>query len=410
MRALHVVKTTEGAPWAARQARVLRELGVEVHVALPRPAGKAVAAWEEAGAAIHVVDLNLPVRAPHRIRGVLEAARGLVAAVRPDVIHSHFVTTTCTLRLALGRNHGIPRVYQVAGPLHLEHWPSRLFEISLAGPADHWVGSSRRILELYRRARVPEERLSLSYYGWFDERDVPPQRSGALRAVVGASAADVLVGNVNFMYPPKRLLGQTVGLKCHEDVIDALGEVTRARPDVLGVFVGGAWGDALWYEEKLRRRARERAGERIRFAGTFHYEQSRRLWADFDLGVHVPLSENCGGVPEPLFAGVPVIASEVGGLPEVVLDGRTGYLVPPRQPKVLARKILAVLSDLQGARALAERGQRLVRSMFDARRTGREVLEIYEYLLRRRAERPRPFDAATFADEKVQPAPGQALG
>jgi glycosyltransferase involved in cell wall biosynthesis len=403
MKVLHVVKTSEGAPWAARQARMLRQLGAEVHVALPVPTGTAVSAWVDAGAEIHIADLSLPVRAPHKIPAVLEATRRLVSQVRPDVIHSHFVTTTCTLRLALGRNHPIPRVYQVAGPLHLEHWPSRLFEISLAGSADYWVGSSRCIVALYQRARIPKDRLFLSYYGWFDDSEEPPRREGALRTLVGASTEDVLIGNLNYMYPPKYALGQTVGLKCHEDVIDALGAVIRKQPKVLGVFVGGAWGDSVWYEERLRRRARHRAGDRIRFAGAFPYPVARRLWADFDLGIHVPLSENCGGVPEPLFAGVPVIASNVGGLPEVVMEARTGYLTPPRHPRLLARTILEVLSDMPGARRLAERGRRLVKVMFDARRTSTEISEIYDFLLHRRSRPPPPFDGAAFVDHLTIP-------
>jgi glycosyltransferase involved in cell wall biosynthesis len=398
MRVLHVVKTSEGAPWAARQAGLLRQLGAEVHVALPAATGAVVAAWRDGGAEIHVADLSFPVRAPHRLPAVLAEARRLVSQVRPDVIHTHFVTTACTLRLALGRDHPIPRVYQVAGPLHLEHWPSRRFELSLAGSADHWVGSSRCILERYRRAGVREDRLFLSYYGWFDEREEPTPREGVLRARVGASPEDVVVGNVNFMYPPKWFLGQSVGLKCHEDVIDALGGVIRSQPRVLGVFVGGVWGGAAWYEARLRRRARARAGDRIRFAGTFPSAVARRLWADFDLGIHVPLSENCGGVPEPLFAGVPVIASDVGGLPEVVMEGRTGHLVPPRRPRLLEQAILGVLADLPGARRLAERGRQLVRVMFDARRTSAETMEIYEFLLGRRSRPPPPFEAAAFVD------------
>jgi hypothetical protein len=48
-----------------------------------------------------------------------------------------------------------------------------------------------------------------------------------------------IVGNANFMYPPKWYLGQRIGLKAHEDVIDALGLVTKQRSDVLGVLIGG---------------------------------------------------------------------------------------------------------------------------------------------------------------------------
>ena len=63
--------------------------------------------------------------------------------INPDLIHSHFVTTTLMLRLALGRRHKIPRIFQVPGPLHLEHWHTRTLEIASAGKKDFWIGSSQ---------------------------------------------------------------------------------------------------------------------------------------------------------------------------------------------------------------------------------------------------------------------------
>jgi glycosyltransferase involved in cell wall biosynthesis len=124
-----------------------------------------------------------------------------------------------------------------------------------------------------------------------------------------------------------------------------------------------------------------------RFAGT---------WNEFDLVVHVPLSENCGGVHEPLLHGTPVIASRVGGLPELVIDGLTGYLVPPRDPRCLAAAIERRIDNLHEARVLAARGKALVSTMFDIRRTAKEVMAIYRHILER-GPRPTTFDSRAFA-------------
>ena len=125
IRALHLVKTSDGAHWAANQVAVLVREGIEVHVALPSADGRTMQQWRETGAVIHIADLSLPARQPARFPTVRRTLRRLVDEVQPDVIHSHFVTTTLMLRLALGRGHRIPRIFQVAGPLHLEHWHSR---------------------------------------------------------------------------------------------------------------------------------------------------------------------------------------------------------------------------------------------------------------------------------------------
>jgi glycosyltransferase involved in cell wall biosynthesis len=388
MRVLQVVKTSDGAGWAANQAEVLVRSGIDVHVVLPRGEGKTVAAWRKAGAYIHVLDLALPLRRPYQIPAVLGAARRLVDDVQPDIIHSHFVTTTLTLRMALGKNHRIPRVYQVAGPLHLEYWYTRSAELAASGDADYWVGSSRCIVEHSRSAAVPASRLFLSYYGWpVDEFHTA--RQFYVHHRLGIPRPTRLVGNINIMYPPKRFLGQTVGLKCHEDVIDALGMLTRSTPDVKGVLIGDSYGMAPGYEEQLRRRAAKAGGENILMPGLFDFAEVARSWPDFDCAVHVPLSENCGGVIEPLLAGVPVVASGVGGLPDVVIEGVTGRLVPPRDPARLAGAINRVLHEYGQHREMALTGRALVQHMFSRQRTGNEIVQIYRHILH---GHPRPVE------------------
>jgi len=395
MRALHVVKTSEGAAWAAAQAAELVRLGVDVHVVLPAAEGKTVQAWRESGATIHIAALDLPVRRPWLLPAVLHDARRLVSEIAPDIIHSHFVGTTVVLRLALGRCP-VPRVFQVPGPLHLEHTPYRLLDLQTAGPQDRWIGSSRCITRHYLQSGVRHERVFLSYYGMSCSVE-PAKRCHTLNRCLGIPHSALIVGNANLIYAPKWFLGQRVGLKCHEDVIDALGLVLRQRNDVYGVLIGGVFGDGRWYEERLRKRAAIVGNGRILMPGCFSAAEVRQCWPDFDCAVHVPLSENCGGVVEPLAAGVPTIAGRVGGLPEVVLDGVTGRTVALRDPQALASAIHDVLCNLDRYRFLAKTGQTLVRAAFDVRRTASEILQIYRHILDSAAPRPEEFNTAVFA-------------
>ncbi len=393
MRVLHVVKTSDGARWAALQAGVLTRAGIEVHVAVPSAEGEAIPVWNQAGAVIHVLDCSLPLQAPLLFSERARKARSLIARVQPDIIHSHFVTTTMFLRLALGRNHPVPRLFQVPGPLHLEHALYRRVETATAGGSDYWIASSRYTRHLYLAHHVPAERIFLSYYGFRVDRK--NSEHAGIRARLALDGR--VVGNINYMYPPKYYLGQIKGLKRHEDVIEALGIACRRREDVVGVLVGGQWGKGRRYEERLRRQAARVAGPRIVFAGKVPHENAADLWQGFDLAVHVPVSENCGGVIEPLLAGVPTIASSVGGLPEVVLDGVTGWLVPPASPAKLGDAIIYALDNEDEARRMALRGQRLVKSMFDVNRTGAEIAAIYETITQRSSARPAMFDPEAFA-------------
>ena len=140
MRVLQLLKTSHGATWAYLQMRELVKLGVEVHAALPA-GGPLIPRYQQAGINVHLVQLDLPVKAPWRIPKVTKTLAELVATVKPDLIHSHFVGTTLSMRLALGRKHPTPRIFQVPGPLHLEHSFFRQLDLRSAGAPDYWVGS-----------------------------------------------------------------------------------------------------------------------------------------------------------------------------------------------------------------------------------------------------------------------------
>jgi glycosyltransferase involved in cell wall biosynthesis len=186
---------------------------------------------------------------------------------------------------------------------------------------------------------------------------------------------------VAYMYAPRTYLGQTRGIKGHEDLIDAVQLLRGRGLDCAVVFVGGAWGGAAWYEERLRRYAQRVLGDRAIFLG--NRPDVGGLYVQFDLAVHPSHTENLGGAPESLMLGVPTVAAAVGGLPELVQDGRTGWLAPPKDPAALADAIEAVLSNPAEARRRTVEGERLARRMFDVRGMAESVLGFYDAILAR---------------------------
>jgi len=383
MKALHLLKTSEGGNFAARQAARLVANGVEIHAVLPSRDGAAVQLWESTGAVLHFANLDFPVQEPWRISERLRTMRDLVERIRPDVIHSHFFGTTLIMRYALGKTHLTPRFFQVPGPLHLENRVFRAWELSSSGPSDSWIASSDYIKSLYLQAGISAERVSRSYYGLAIDLNIQ-RTSFRLHDHLGLAHSTKLIGNVSYMYAPKLYLGQTVGLKCHEDLIDAMAAVNAVREDTYGVLIGGPWGRrAHGYEQRLRDRAFKKGHGRILLLGVLSREMIDSVWTDFTLVAHVPLSENCGGVVEPLLSAVPVIASRVGGLPEIVEDGVTGDLVPVRSPLTLSEKILKVLENPLAAKERAQKGQARVRKLFDINQTSAQIDSLYEAALKR---------------------------
>jgi glycosyltransferase involved in cell wall biosynthesis len=110
-------------------------------------------------------------------------------------------------------------------------------------------------------------------------------------------------------------------------------------------------------------------------------EDVASLWPEFDLVVHAPLSENCGGIHEAMIAGTPVLVSRVGGLPELVIDGVTGRCVNSRSPEALRDAIVSAVRDPSGSRRMAAAGLERVRTLFDVGRTALEILAVYQKLL-----------------------------
>ena len=381
MRALHLIKIGVGATRAERQIAELVRHGVEIHVAVPD--GPMVPRYRAAGATVHVGEVGISPRRPLHTGRVLTHLRRLVDEVAPDLVHSHFVSTTLAMRLALGRRHRVPRVFQVPGPLHLENPVTRNGEILSAGAADYWIGSCEWTCERYRRSGIDAARIFHSVYGVDIERFQPTGKR-SLRSERGLSAGTRIVGMVAFMYGPRWWLGQRTGLKGHEDLIDALA-IVRRRLDVAGVFVGGAWAGATDYEQRVMAYGRERLGPAAIFLGT--RDDVPDLYEEMDVVVHPSHSENLGGAAESMLLGRPTIATSVGGLPDLVKDGETGWLVPPHAPHQLADAIVDSLARPAEAARRAAAGAVLCRQVMDVRRTGAEVGAIYRQVRERDAAR-----------------------
>jgi len=380
LRILYLAKTSAGALWAVRQVRDHVHLGVDAHIGLPA-GGPVIARYAAGGATTHLLPTDVPVKRPWAAPAIFKGLRALVDRVEPDIIHSYHVSTAVAVRLALGKRHPIPRVFQVPGPLHLEHRFFRTAEIASAGPHDYWIGTCNSIRDFYHAAGISEGRLFVSDYG-VDLEDHVSHVKGKLRAAIGVGDETKLVGMVGIMYPPKRFLRQTRSLKGHEDLIDALAIVMRSRPDVTGVFIGGAWNDAVAYEARVRAYGRAKCGDRIAFLGM--RDDVPELLPDFDIAVQPSHTEGVAGTAvEAQLLDVPVVATNVGGQPDLIVDGETGWLVPPKDPTATAAAILDALSDPERTRRIAARGHERAAARFNGKINNAAVVAIYGTILER---------------------------
>jgi glycosyltransferase involved in cell wall biosynthesis len=213
----------------------------------------------------------------------------------------------------------------------------------------------------------------------YDGTDPFRYRAGLDRARVrrelGVPDGAPLVGKVANFYP---------GWKGHDTFLAAAQVVLRTLPEARFVLVGKST------DSETMRSWVAAAGlsERVILAG--YRTDVPDVLAALDVLANCPRAREGLSVAilEALAAGRPVVATRVGGIPEIVRDGETGLLVPPDDPEALAGAIVRMLSDPALASRLGSNGARLVREHFtlDSMVEGNE--RVYrEVLLERRGRR-----------------------
>lgn len=134
----------------------------------------------------------------------------------------------------------------------------------------------------------------------------------------------------------------------------------------MGVFIGGGWEGAQAYEGHVRAYAREKCGDRAVFLGM--RADVPELLPDFDIAVQPSHTEGVAGTAvEAQLLGIPVIATDVGGQPNLIVDGETGWLVPPKDPPAMAAAILDALSNPVRTRAMDARGRDRAAALFNGK-------------------------------------------
>lgn len=371
MRVLHLLKTSYGGAWAFRLMREQVKQGLEVHVATPIDDGPLISWYKEWGIKTHAINYSLKQLLKNR-----RELRTIVEEVKPDIVHSHFVLTTIIMRMSL-RDNPVKRIFQVPGPLHLEHFIYRNIDVMLAQKQDYWIPTCNWSYQRYIKSGIKPDHLLMSYYG--GDGLTFEVKKGVLRKEFGLTDSDVVIAMVAYMYAPKHFLGQKRGIKGHEDFIDAMSILMQKYPNVHAFCIGGAWDGAVEYEKKLIAYGESKC-PRLHFLGTRN--NVLELYQDVNIAIHPSHSENLGGAGESLAMGVPTIATNTGGFPDIVIHGKTGLLVPVHSPAKIAEAVESMMQNMDWARDMAQKGKELVENNTKVQKTSKEVVDFYKQILK----------------------------
>ena len=277
-----------------------------------------------------------------------------LARVRPRVLHTHLVHADVYGQLA-------GTIARVPLRLSTKHGFNEFREGRWFGLADRSVGSLAHVHIAISQGLAQY----LAETEGFDEEDFEIVH-------YGISARD---GTSTYTGAEPRLLciGRLIPIKGHLVLLRALAQ---ARSRVPGAMLDLAGRGPL--EPALKAYARELGLEdAVRFLGFVSPVQ--RAVEDAAIVVVPSLGEGFGMVAlEAMERGRPVIASAVGGLPEIVVDGETGLVVPSGDAEALAEAIVALAGDLERAAAMGAAGRERALAEFTPERSARRIEELYE--------------------------------
>jgi glycosyltransferase involved in cell wall biosynthesis len=289
----------------------------------------------------------------------------------PEVIHAHFWMSGLAA-LAAGRRIGVPVVqtYHALGTVKRRHQgvqdtspPRRVgYELHLGRSVARVIAQCRDEVGELVRMGVPRARITV----------VPSGVNLATFAPLGPTA-ERTPGRARIL-----TVGRLVERKGFADVIRAMPLV----PDAECVIVGGPPEGLLETDPQARRlRSLARScgvADRVTLIGAVPREEMGRWYRSADMLVAAPWYEPFGLTPlEAMACGVPVVGTAVGGLTDTVLDGVTGDLVPPRDPRALGAAIRRLLDDRIRRFAYATAARDRARRSYSWATAARRLAEVY---------------------------------
>jgi len=218
---------------------------------------------------------------------------------------------------------------------------------------------------MIRQDRLDPARVHVIYNGLDRARFERPQDRAAARQALGLPAEGPIIGMVSGFRP----------IKDHPTLLMAMHTVARNYPNAHLALVGEGTEEA-----KLRALTAELGlNDNVTFTGPT--KDVPRALAAMDVFVLSTHSEGMSNaIIEAMAAGLPVVASDVGGNAECVADGVTGYIVPHEDPGALAERLNGLLGDPAGAAALGAAGRCRVAELFDVDAMVRQTADLYRSL------------------------------
>ncbi len=365
MKIAHVISALGNGGMEVAVARLVmeqRRLGYDVHLVCIRELGPMETPLRAADVPVHLC--------PFRSRlhpASLWNLRAILRDLRINVVQTHNYRPNVSGTVAAF----LARIPAIVSTLHtVNRWDTRRqywMDRALCPLRDAIVCVSEQVRDQYA-LKMPgcSDKLTVIHNGIDPVFLEPLPRAENLLAEAGLRKDDMAI----------LCMARLVEVKDHNTLLQAHRMVLKHYPRAFLLLLG---------DGPLKSRLVETAEAlgitgRVMFLG---HRNNPREWLSIAncsvLSTHVEGFSST--VLESMAAGVPMIATAVGGNPEAIRDGETGYLTPPSDPQALAQRILEVLSDPTCAAAMAARARYEVAQRFTVTVSAGNMLELYRRIL-----------------------------
>jgi len=290
----------------------------------------------------------------------------LLRLYHPAIVHTFLFTADTYGRMA-ARLAGVPRaICAIRNTVEDMPWHHRLVNRWLAGWTSYvTVNADAERRSFVAHGGIPDAKIRTIHNG-IEVSTEAPSLNGTYRREWGIPDQAPIVAMIARLAPQKD----------HRTFLEAAQRVARAVPDAQFLLVG----------DGPRRAQVEQWVAELGLAGRTRMLGARRdvrqLLGSVDICVLATHFEGCSNtLMEAMAAARPVVATNVGGNPELVVDGVTGFLVPPKDPDALGAAIQRLLTDKASATAMGVRGRARMAEQFSMDAVWAKTAALYAELL-----------------------------
>ncbi|MFH1752816.1 MAG: glycosyltransferase, partial [Candidatus Omnitrophota bacterium] len=314
-----------------------------------------------------IIELGIPVFDLHKSGkidlSVISKISDIIKSCRIDLVHTHMFTANLWGRLASMLSGRKPVVITEHNMDIWKRFPESVIDKTLLPSTKKILYVSNGVRSFYEtKMKMPVSKGVVCHNGLDIERLASNKSRQEAREALGMDGASIVVGAVGRLVPQKRF----------DLFLEALSRASFERKGLVAIIVG----DGPERENLVSQRNKLGLSGSVKFLGLIN--DMGDIYKTMDL---LAVSSDREGLSismlEAMSLGVPIVATDVGGNSECVIDGVTGMIVPPNDSHRLGQAIVQMAGDVQKLKEMGDAAERLFQERFTVDKMVRRHEEIY---------------------------------